>query len=366
MTEVQARQRIQPRSLGHSQLAGKVAVVLNGKARAVTEGLIRDIKQVIRHEDLYVSRSLEQWKFISRRLVNKKYDVVVCGGGDGTFSQCVTDITSLDPSRTPAFGVLRLGTGNAMASTLGSSAATLKGFSADLRRAHQAVAQDGLAMLRVEDRITPFAGVGLDSLILEDYNWVKGAVHDTPLSNLGQGGLGYAAAIATRSLWRFMLQPWPEVTIRNEGAATRRMDLQGRPMGPAIPRGGILYQGRVAIAAASTVPYYGLNLKLFPQALQRRDRFQLRVSDVDALSVLPRLPSLFRGEFDDPRVHDFFCTAVSIHMARPNPLQIGGDEVGRRSMVRIGLSKIKAVWSDSCRDAAQTRATVLPLRAAKQ
>ncbi len=345
--------------------AARVAVLLNGNARAVTPGLIRDCKQVVRDEDLYVSESLEQWRFISRQIVNRRYDVVLCGGGDGTFAQCVTDLTALAGEQAPAFGALSLGTGNAVASTLGASSPCLRGLAADLRQAHDLAAQHDLPMVSVEGRLAPFSGVGLDSLILEDYNHVKNAVRGTPLEQLGQGGPGYATAIATRSVWRFMFQSWPEVTIRNEGAPTCRMDLRGEPLGPPVPRGGLLYQGTAGISAASTVPYYGLGLKLFPQALLRSDRFQLRVSSVDAVSILARLPALFRGEFADERIHDFFCTAVSIHVKHPTPLQVGGDDVGRRQVVRMNLARIKAVWSAEARATArgaaeQQRVSALP------
>ena len=99
----------------------------------------------------------------------------------------------------------------------------------------------------------------------------------------------------------------------------------------------------MAIAAASTIPFYGLGLRLFPQADQRTDRFQLRVGNVGAFKALSRLPALFRGTFDDPGVHDFFCSAVSIEVVKPSPLQIGGDEVGVRERAEIGMTNVRGV-----------------------
>jgi len=326
--------------------APRVAIVLNGNARSVTDHVVRDLRQVIQDETLFISNSLEQSRFIARHIVNRGFDVVLCGGGDGTFSQCITDILALRPATPPAMGVLRLGTGNALANVLDASRPNLKGLVADLRRARQPEARVDLALLRIEGRLAPFAGVGLDSLVLSDYNITKGSLRKTPLAALGEGAAGYALAIATRSLWRFMLQPQPEVIIRNEGATAWRMDLQGRPVGRPVRRGGVLYAGPVAIAAASTIPFYGFGLRLFPQTALRQDRFQLRVGNVDALTVLPRLPALFRGEFEDPRIHDFFCSAISIQIrGGATPFQIGGDEVGRRATVQIGMTTIRAVGS---------------------
>ena len=348
--------------------ATRVAVVLNGNARAVTDALIRDVKMAIDQERLYVSRSLEQWKFIARRIVNKGYDVVLLGGGDGTFSQCVTDIMALHPARTPAFGVLRLGTGNGMASALGVSKPNLRGITTELRRARQPSARQLLPMLRVEGRLTPFTGMGWDSMILEDYNVIKKTFRDSPLNNLMQGGMGYAAAIGLRSIPRALVQSEPKLVIRNEGAPAPQVNIHGEPTGEVIPRGGIIYSGPATIAACSTVPYYGMELKLFPHALKRADRFALRVAKVTVGRILPRLPKLFAGELEDEGVFDYLCTAVSYHVERPTPLQIGGDEVGRRTSVKIGMTHIPVIWGDAPRpeDATSAPASVLSLDAFKK
>lgn len=324
----------------------RVAVILNGNARAVTESLIRDFSGVLGNEALYVSGSLEQSKFIARQVVKKSYDVVLCGGGDGTFSQCVSDILALRPARPPIFGILRLGTGNALATSLGASPATAEGLAADLALARQPVLPFDCPILTVEGRLCPFAGLGLDALILNDYNSVKDTVRGTPLGSFTEGPVGYALAIATRSLWRLGFQPRPWVTIRNDGAPTQRLDLRGRPIGPVVARGEILYQGPVTIAAASSVPYYGLGLRLFPHALRRTDRFHLRIGDVPAAYILARLPALFRGQLDHPGIFDYLCSAVSIQVREPTPVQAGGDEVGFRSALRMGMTQIKTLRRD--------------------
>lgn len=320
----------------------KIAIVLNGNARAVNESIISDLRKVLRDETLFVSHSLEQAKFIARHIVNKRYDVVLCGGGDGTFTRCVTDILDLHPEHTPVFGVLPLGTGNAIGTSLGCSSANLRGLITDLARARQSDAQAQLPLLRVEGRVAPFAGVGLDSQVLEDYNRVK-----DQLKGLGEGGLGYFLAVTTKSLWRFLLKPKPFITVRNEGLPAQRINVYGQPIGRPIPRGGIIYQGDAAIAAASAIPYYGLGMKAFPQALKRKDRFQLRVGTSDPQTILPRIPQLFNGTFSDPRLHDYYCTAISIHADEPIPFQVGGDEVGRRTSVFIEMTSIRAVWGEN-------------------
>jgi len=344
-----AKPQVAQRQLNTLDAPRRVAIVLNGNARAVTTGVVRSLRELLADPgSLYVSQSLEQGRFIARHIVNRGYDVVLSGGGDGTFCQIVSDVTALRPHRLPAFGVLRLGTGNALAQVLEASPATHEGLAADLQRAQRSRTTRPLNMLRVEGRLAPFAGAGLDALILSDYNATRRSLNSTPLGRVMLGGPGYALSIATRSLWRFTTQPWPEVTIRNDGAPTRRIDLQGRPTGPVMARGEILYRGPVAIAAASTIPFYGLGLRLFPQVEHSVDRFQLRVGHIGPLSVLTRLPALFAGTLDDPGIHDFLCTAVTIELTRPAPLQVGGDEIGDRSRIRIGMDRVPVISDRGC------------------
>ena len=335
-----------PAEVHSIQPARKVAVVLNGNARAVTDSMVRLVRQQLGDETLFISKDMDEWRFIARRIVNEGYDTVLCGGGDGTFSNCVSDILAMEPARPPVFGVLKLGTGNALATTMGASHPDAQGLRRDLQRAHLSGARRPLPLLQVEGKLTPFAGVGYDSLILEDYNMVKRRLSGTALASLSQGGAGYAMAIAGSSIWRSLREPRTEVVMRNEGAPAQKVDLKGRPVGRPIARGEVLYKGPVTMAAASTVPYYGMGLKMFPQAMMRQDRFQLRVANVGAIPVLANLPALFRGEYDHPDVHDFHCTSVSFHMTRPTALQVGGDEVGRRERVSVHFAQVQAVWGE--------------------
>lgn len=342
MNNLQA-ERNYSRSLGIPVRPQRVAIVLNGNARAVNENLIRELAEIVQDETLFVSRSAEQSKFIARTIVNKGYDVVFCGGGDGTFSQCVSDILDLHPANPPAFGILPLGTGNALAKALCASVPDMPGLAADLHLSQRPDARIDLPLLRIDGRLAPFAGLGLDAFILRDYQGLNAQMKKTPMAALAKGLMGYAFSISTRSVWRFLIQPEQRVIIRNEGAPACRINAQGKTIGAPMPRGEILYKGPMAIAAASTIPFYGFGLCLFPQAMLRRDRFQLRVGSIDTLSLLANIPHLFRGDFQDHRIHDYFCTAISIYLEKPIGFQIGGDDLGQRKMLRIELTSVKAV-----------------------
>ncbi|HZX67155.1 MAG TPA: hypothetical protein VFE76_17250, partial [Myxococcales bacterium] len=63
----------------------KVAVLLNGNARAVTEQLRRELEQFVPPEDLFFSRTFEDARSIARTVLDRGYPTVLTGGGDGTF-----------------------------------------------------------------------------------------------------------------------------------------------------------------------------------------------------------------------------------------------------------------------------------------
>src|SRR5438105_12337815 len=63
----------------------KVAVLLNANARAVSDGLKRELENFVPPEDLYFSRCFEDAQSISRQVIDKGYHTVLTGGGDGTF-----------------------------------------------------------------------------------------------------------------------------------------------------------------------------------------------------------------------------------------------------------------------------------------
>src|SRR5207249_1371368 len=96
---------------------------------------------------------------------------------------------------------------------------------------------------------------------------------------------------------------------------------------------------RASIASCSTIPNFGLGLKLFPFAEAREGRFQLRCATSSAFEALSHLPGVFKGEYRSPTLHDFLCTAVEIRIERPVPVQVGGDlQDGARTRLRVAMA----------------------------
>ncbi len=321
----------------------RVAVVLNRNARAVTTRQIRRIEQLHGAADVFLSQSPEHCRQIAATLIERRYGTVLLGGGDGTFVCCLNHLL-LASQRTgqplPRLGVLRLGTGNALGFYLGVEPPTLRGLRAELLRARRPDSlEHELPLLLVDGVLTPFAGTGLDSQILEDY-----AATTRTLDLLGLGPfLGspvrYALAVALRSVPRFMLRRLPHVEVINVGGPAYAIGPEGQPDPVPLPRGTVLYRGPCTLAGAATVPCYGFGVRIFPFADIRRDKFHVRCTDASAIETLYNLPGVLRGTYQSPSIRDFLCDAVEIHMEAPVPMQIGGDLLReRRDVMRIELA----------------------------
>src|SRR5688572_8950388 len=95
----------------------RIAVVVNGNARNVTDEVISTLHQILLGGDLFVSRQIEEGPDIARLLINRGYGTVLTGGGDGTFTVMVTEVVRearRQGKPLPRFGFLKLGTGNAL------------------------------------------------------------------------------------------------------------------------------------------------------------------------------------------------------------------------------------------------------------
>jgi diacylglycerol kinase family enzyme len=324
-----------------SLVAGnRAAVLLNANAKQVNARVREALARVVPEEDLYYSRSHEDANLIADAVVARGYRTVFTGGGDGTFVSWVNRILDHAERRmapAPRFGILALGTGNAVAEVVGARryahVHALRTFSAGRTGAR------AIELLTCDGRRTPFAGIGVDAAVVNDYQWLKDRLGGTALRPLSTGLPGYLVAGALRSAPRVMLQrrpPYCEVV--NIGAPAHRLDGAGRPVGPPIRHGELLYAGPCLLAATGTVPFYGFGLKAFPFAAARPGSMQLRLlADIAVPTVLWNLPRIWTGSFAHPALLDFHAERVTVSFERPVPLQIGGDAEGWREQVVFGM-----------------------------
>jgi diacylglycerol kinase family enzyme len=336
MTQTAARVRSEPSP------RPRFAVLLNANARQVDARVRRDLEGLCAPSDLFLSRNADEARAIAELVVARRYRTVFTGGGDGTFVGWVNHV--LDRAErvgapAPRFGVLALGTGNAVAELVGSRPAehlaqlgAFAGGTVDRLRKVDLLTCDG--------RRTPFAGVGLDAAVLNDYAGLKARFASTALRGATSGLAGYFLAGALRSAPRYLAERRPSYCeIVNLGRAAYRLDGRGRQVGPTIGHGELIYAGPCMMAAASTVPFYGFGLRAFPFAGTRPGTMQLRVAaELSVPTVLWNLPRIWSGDFAHPGLLDFHAERVSVQFERPMPLQVGGDAEGWRDNVTFGLT----------------------------
>ena len=321
----------------------RVAVVVNGRARQVTSDIVEVLDQIVQSGDLFVSRDLAEADRIAQTIVERRYHTVLTGGGDGTFVQMVTRVVHAAEARgqkPPRFGLLKLGTGNALSWVLGSHpTSSKKAVVADLARLRSEGGSRALRLIEVEGTLTPFAGLGVDAICLEHYGTTKDWLARSALTRpMATGPGAYLLSTVTRSLPEFLLRSHPRVRIVNDGEPCLRIGSGDKPA-VQIEHGAVLYEGPSRLVAMSTIPYWGFGARIFPFAEERDDRFNLRVCDVGSVEVAAHIRSIWRGSYRNERtVHDFLCERIAIHYDDPMPLQVGGDVVGRRTLIRAALA----------------------------
>ncbi|MBT8468746.1 MAG: hypothetical protein KJN97_08355 [Deltaproteobacteria bacterium] len=323
-----------------SSKADRVAVVLNGNARQVTDELVESFDRLVGRGDLFLSRSLDEAHGIALDIVESGYPVVLTGGGDGTFVQMVTSISKEARSlnqEPPSFGLLRLGTGNSLAWALGAGTSR-KGVFADLARLRHDSDHRNVRLIEAQELLTPFAGAGFDALGLKHFHEVRSLVRRLPwIGKRATGAVSYAISIPMLTIPELALRPRLEVRIVNRGAA-ERLDLHGQPQGRPIEKGEVIFEGPCIAALVSTIPYWGFGVRVFPFAENRPpDRFCLRVVASNPLHVAAHMLSAWKGTYRHENLIDVYAEDVELQFDEPTAIEIGGDPAGMTRSMRARL-----------------------------
>jgi diacylglycerol kinase family enzyme len=307
----------------------RYAVVLNANAGRVTAALIAAVREVVPADRLFLTESKEHSAEVLKRCVELGFSTIFAGGGDGTIVDVINALSHLrGPSQPiPSVGVLRLGTGNALAHWLGSGAPVR-----DLQRWRKGVVHRTLTVPMVESEgvLFPFAGLGYDAAVLNDYNWLKGKGKGKWWGEIVKGIPGYFMAGLLKTVPNFLTRPIPRVSITNLGKPALRLRFGGEPLGEPIPTGGLLYRGRCSLLGAATTPLYGYGMRMFPYATLRPDFFQLRIMDLSALEAAFHFPACWRGTLNHPRLFDIHAERVRVVFEDAMPYQLGGEASGYR------------------------------------
>ncbi len=75
-------------------MSGRFAVVLNRNAKKVTEKVEELSGELVPPDDLFLSSSAEESEVIARTIVERGYEAVFAGGGDGTVMHIINQLAT--------------------------------------------------------------------------------------------------------------------------------------------------------------------------------------------------------------------------------------------------------------------------------
>ena len=314
--------------------------MLNANAKRWTGELHQSVLRWVAAKDLFLTDDFRQAERTVDRLVSEDYEAIFTGGGDGTIVYLMNAIEDrirngkVKRDEAPPVGVLRMGTGNAIATWLECGEIV-----DDLRilRSGAPLVVYETNMIESAGRSFPFAGFGWDAFILNDYDAFKAAVRNTAVENFATGLGGYATSIVSRTIPRVVREGSSRIRITALDHAIE-IDANGGSV-REFEADEVMFEGPVKIASCSSIPFWGFNIRMFPNAASRPGYFQVRTFNGRVGSILAHLPSFWRGEVTDG-THDFMCKHVRVEVLEGAlAYQVAGDPEGREKVVEWKITE---------------------------
>lgn len=324
------------------RVPGRFAVLLNARAKAWSGSLHEEVLRYVPSQDLFLTDDFRQARRTIDKLLSSDYAVIFAGGGDGTIMYLLNALESrirdgrLTREKAPLIGVLRMGTGNALAHYLGSNH-----IIEDLRalRSGAQLMIHSVNMIEGAEGLFPFAGFGWDADILNDYGEVKSLVHGRALESYVTGLGGYGVAIATRTIPRALLNSKaPRVRITNRGDLALAVNAEGDTV-REYHADELVYEGPMRACGASSIPYWGFQVRMFPHADARADMFQARCFFGGVADVVFHLRRFWRGEIKEGTTIDVLAKRLEVELLdAPQPYQVSGDVTGLERQITWSIA----------------------------
>jgi diacylglycerol kinase family enzyme len=309
----------------------------------VTSRVKAHFERVVPKDDLFFSTSIEEAEQQARAIIERRYNTVLAGGGDGTITNTMNMLLRAAESlgrgsyrhALPDVGVLRLGTGNGLASLTGSGSPL-----DDVMRMIGGDRPNALPLRLVEDVgsgwVFPFASLGYDAQVLNDYVDMCSETKSDFGKTMAKTLAGYFYALGTRTIPHEMKSERTQLRVVSLGRASI-IDPETDEEIP-LERNATLFDGMARSISAGTSPFYGYGMCIHPFARRRSDRFHVRVSTAPISYLLSHLPSLWKGTLRTPYISDFLVEGVRIETDNPMPLQMAGDARGHTDHLELRLS----------------------------
>jgi diacylglycerol kinase family enzyme len=319
----------------------RAAFLLNANARAVNDRLIEELAEIVPAGDLFLSRTLEDAEIFVRTIARRGYGKVYLGGGDGTLVTTLAllrQVVAKEKLAMPAIGVLKLGTGNAMALAMMAAEPVVD---ANHIVSKGASATKDVRFVETDDGVlTPFAGMGYDGAVLNDYMALKAKAKGSPVARkVVESVWGYLGAMLFKTVPGELKSELPNVRVTTKSEAIYMMATPDGDVEQVLPAGTVLFEGPAPIISIGAIPYYGYGFTMFPFAGRKDGYVQLRVGAIPIPVILANLwPSVWKGRFRHPTLKDFLVKDVLIESDRELPYQIGGDAKGHKKSVSFKVA----------------------------
>lgn len=320
--------------------ASRTAFLLNANARAVNRRLAARLLEIVPEGDLFLSHSLEDAEQFVQTIVRRGYGELFVGGGDGTLVSTVNLVDRVCEERDlprPRIGMLKLGTGNAMSYLLGA-----KGALTDTWHAvnHGEAALTRVDLIECDDgSLTPFAGMGYDGEVLNDYCALKEATKGPIGHYLVETVWGYLGALFGRTVPRHLRGEPASVRVSTAQDAFFMRPGDDGDIEVKVPAGSVLYDGPASFTSVGSIPFFGFGFTMFPFARRRSGYMQLRVGAPPVRSLLGNLfTSVWQGTYRHPKMFDFLVKDVTIESSDPLAYQVGGDAKGSAKRLHFKVS----------------------------
>ena len=319
----------------------KIAILLNDNARNVNSSIKKQIEELIPRNNIFYTKSLEEADATIAKILNMDFTHVFTGGGDGTLVYFINKMKEIKREaklkrKLPIVGVLKLGTGNAIAIYTNSGkkiADDVKTVIKGGRYKTQAV-----QFIKVDDQYFTFGGFGDDALILNDYDMMKRIKN--PLLRwpfLGLKGYFTSGIFITFPKLLFRTKNSVKVYANTDKAYTVSKSKGIREL--HIKKGDLIFEGEFTLLSMGTTSYYGYGLKILPYASKKEGFFHLRISNIPTVLAVPKILQAWNGLYESSDTNDFLVDDVILKFENPAPLQIAGDPAGYKEEVRLHLSE---------------------------
>lgn len=317
------------------------------KARKVDESTLKMVSHHVNIEDIYITHTIEQSDQSLDEVIEKRYALVLCGGGDGTAMRIIEQMYKKVQAHNkaggdyqmPRLGILKLGTGNGWAGLLEVPPKVepiwaIRGLRENELKFTQ------FNMIEADDRLCHFGGFGYDAMILNDYIELKAHFPEGFLHGVSNSLPGYLVTIFGYSIPKVLIRGFSmKVRITNNSdAPIYRMTHSKGAEEVGVSKGETIYEGRTTFIGAATTCNYGFQFVMYPFAVEKTGYMHLRVTSISSITTVLNLRRIWQGKYENLEMNDFLVKDVRVEIEKDAPFQLGGDPEGYRREVNLKVA----------------------------